>query len=274
MGSAIGRPIRLDSTTLKKEIGYYASILVEIDLANDIPNKVVVESKYCKFEQEIRISRMPKFCNQCKIVGHLVTECRVARKDHVDKNKSTPRASNDTLNGKVDELNKIYTNNNIPNSNENNFTGVLESPMEFPALSVENLIDVGNCGNGNVSELVLLVNPEISTSTTTEVVSAQVLSKINSGGVNLEGWKEVSGTISSNINPVSAKSFASPSKFQALIDVAQKQDQIFSTLISKPIKGKGIKGVPNVTTRKQAHTSVKSHSGMGSSDTSQTNQSQ
>ncbi|XP_026419633.1 uncharacterized protein LOC113315587 [Papaver somniferum] len=30
MGRAIGRPIQIDSTTLKREIGYYASILVEV----------------------------------------------------------------------------------------------------------------------------------------------------------------------------------------------------------------------------------------------------
>ncbi|XP_026458459.1 uncharacterized protein LOC113358966 [Papaver somniferum] len=80
MGREIGRPIRVDPTTLKQEIGYYASILVEIDLSNEIPNKLVVESKYCKFEQDIRTSKLPKFCSKCKIVGHLVTECRVARK--------------------------------------------------------------------------------------------------------------------------------------------------------------------------------------------------
>ncbi|XP_026384019.1 uncharacterized protein LOC113279544 [Papaver somniferum] len=88
MGREIGRPIHVDATTLKKEIGYYASILVEIDLANVIPNKVVFESKYCNFEQETRVSKFPKFCSQCKIVGHLVTECRVARKEHQQRGKN------------------------------------------------------------------------------------------------------------------------------------------------------------------------------------------
>ncbi|XP_026435840.1 uncharacterized protein LOC113333631 [Papaver somniferum] len=80
MGNAIGRPIRIDEITLQKEIGYYASILVEVDLTNVVPNKVWVESKYGKFEQEVRASKIPKFCIHCKTIGHNVAECRTYRK--------------------------------------------------------------------------------------------------------------------------------------------------------------------------------------------------
>ncbi|XP_026398911.1 uncharacterized protein LOC113294750 [Papaver somniferum] len=66
MGRSFGRPIRVDETILKKQAGFYANILVEIDLAKVIPNKVGMESKYGKFEQEIRFSNLPKFCNHCQ----------------------------------------------------------------------------------------------------------------------------------------------------------------------------------------------------------------
>lgn len=50
--------------------------------------------------------------------------------------------------------------------------------------------------------------------------------------------------------------------------------RFFSKVISKPIKGKATKGIPNVVTRKKAHTSVKSNAGVGSSNTFHINQSQ
>ncbi|XP_026378725.1 uncharacterized protein LOC113273179 [Papaver somniferum] len=75
----LGRAIKVDEVTLKKEIGYYASVLVEVDFAKFIPAKVIVEYKYGKFEQAIQISKKPKFCNHCSIVGHLTTECRAKR---------------------------------------------------------------------------------------------------------------------------------------------------------------------------------------------------
>ncbi|XP_026428911.1 uncharacterized protein LOC113324841 [Papaver somniferum] len=50
LGDTFGRAIKVDETTLKKEVGYYASVLVEVDLANNIPNHVLVKSKLQKKE--------------------------------------------------------------------------------------------------------------------------------------------------------------------------------------------------------------------------------
>lgn len=41
----VGRPIKDDEITLKREVGYYASVLVEVDLAKNIPNHVSVKTK-------------------------------------------------------------------------------------------------------------------------------------------------------------------------------------------------------------------------------------
>ncbi|XP_026430948.1 uncharacterized protein LOC113328071 [Papaver somniferum] len=81
MGDAIGRAIKVGDTTLKREVGYYASVLVEVDLEINVPHQIVVNSKYGSFEQEVQIPKLPKFCSHCKVVGHLVTECRVLRKE-------------------------------------------------------------------------------------------------------------------------------------------------------------------------------------------------
>ncbi|XP_026399644.1 uncharacterized protein LOC113295530 [Papaver somniferum] len=83
MGNKLGRAIKVDEITLKREIGYYASVLV--DFAKYIPSKVVVEYKYGKFKQAVQILKKPKFCNHCLIVGHLTVECRIRRSECSEK---------------------------------------------------------------------------------------------------------------------------------------------------------------------------------------------
>ncbi|XP_026459205.1 uncharacterized protein LOC113359831 [Papaver somniferum] len=81
MGKALGRSIKVDETTLKKEEGFYASVLVVMDLSKAIPSKIWVESKYGGFEQTIQIPKLPKYCNHCKILGHYVAECKAKRQE-------------------------------------------------------------------------------------------------------------------------------------------------------------------------------------------------
>ncbi|XP_026410376.1 uncharacterized protein LOC113305570 [Papaver somniferum] len=81
MGNALGRSIKVDETTVKREIGYYASVLVEMDMSKYIPRKIWVESMYGSFEQRVHIPKVPKFCIHCQVVGHSVTECRSKKKN-------------------------------------------------------------------------------------------------------------------------------------------------------------------------------------------------
>ncbi|XP_026452130.1 uncharacterized protein LOC113352532 [Papaver somniferum] len=164
-----------------------------------------------------------------------------------------------------------------PSTKEKGFTGLLESPNDFPSLSVDKIIDVG-ASVPALNTIIELSSSEQTTkqvhnisdannNTTNEILSAQVLSNINTEVATSEGWKEVTGTNTKgrtvNHIPNSGKGFASPSKFQALIEVAEKHDHIFSKVISKPVKGKNAKDAPNVITRKQASFSVKSNVSMG-----------
>ncbi|XP_026400175.1 uncharacterized protein LOC113296052 [Papaver somniferum] len=82
MGNKVGRAIKVDENTLKRENGFYASVLVEVDLEKSIPSKISIESKYGKFEQSLQIPKLPKFCNHYTTIGHLVAECRMKRKEH------------------------------------------------------------------------------------------------------------------------------------------------------------------------------------------------
>ncbi|XP_026396235.1 uncharacterized protein LOC113290860 [Papaver somniferum] len=71
------------------EIGYYASVLVGIDLAKYIPSKIWVTSKYGRFEQALQIPKLPKLCNHCQALGHYVAECRNKRKETTDPTSVT-----------------------------------------------------------------------------------------------------------------------------------------------------------------------------------------
>ncbi|XP_026417562.1 uncharacterized protein LOC113313052 [Papaver somniferum] len=84
----IGTPIKIDAATAKCEVGYYANVLVEVDFAQSNPNKIWMGTKLGGFFQDILIPDCPKFCSTCKIIGQLVTECRVEKKQDFSYSKS------------------------------------------------------------------------------------------------------------------------------------------------------------------------------------------
>ncbi|KAF9621421.1 hypothetical protein IFM89_021460 [Coptis chinensis] len=85
LGKAIGSPIGVDKHTLQRDFGYFASVLVDIDLSKPVPNQILVKKEEGKtFFQEVELVKMPKFCRHYKLVGHFVTEFNWA--DLVDEN--------------------------------------------------------------------------------------------------------------------------------------------------------------------------------------------
>ncbi|XP_026383877.1 uncharacterized protein LOC113279402 [Papaver somniferum] len=83
-----GNPVKLDAATEKCEVGYYSNVLVDVDFAKHIPNKIWIGTKFGGFFQNISIPDCPKFCHTCKILSHLITECRVEK----SKNHTTGEA--------------------------------------------------------------------------------------------------------------------------------------------------------------------------------------
>ncbi|XP_026459817.1 uncharacterized protein LOC113360529 [Papaver somniferum] len=71
---AIGTPVKVDEVTLNYENGLYARVLVDIDLAQKIPNKLWIKNKYGGFMQNVLLTKLPKFCPNCKIIGHTQPE--------------------------------------------------------------------------------------------------------------------------------------------------------------------------------------------------------
>ncbi|KAF6156530.1 hypothetical protein GIB67_011331 [Kingdonia uniflora] len=61
------------------EFGYFAKVLVDINLAEPIPSKILVEVEDGDFWQRVELGATPKFCSHCKIIGHTFAECRVIK---------------------------------------------------------------------------------------------------------------------------------------------------------------------------------------------------
>ncbi|XP_026459854.1 uncharacterized protein LOC113360570 [Papaver somniferum] len=76
ISSVLGTPVKVDEVTLNYENGLYARVLVQIDLAKKIPSKIWIKTKYGGFMQNVLLTKLPKFCPNCKIVGHTQPECR------------------------------------------------------------------------------------------------------------------------------------------------------------------------------------------------------
>ncbi|XP_026378363.1 uncharacterized protein LOC113272781 [Papaver somniferum] len=103
---AIGNPIKVDAATLNYQSGYYAKVLIKIDLAKNIPNKLWIVTGYGAFSQGVTLTNLPKFCHKCKIVGHQISECRINKQDFATDGQSsnstpTKNTHNDTSTPKM-----------------------------------------------------------------------------------------------------------------------------------------------------------------------------
>ncbi|XP_026455748.1 uncharacterized protein LOC113356753 [Papaver somniferum] len=76
IGKAVGNPIVVDQRTLNLEFGSYASVLVDVDFAKHISDRILLTAGGRTFWQYVEIPKHPKFCLHCNIIGHNESECR------------------------------------------------------------------------------------------------------------------------------------------------------------------------------------------------------
>ncbi|KAF9619827.1 hypothetical protein IFM89_009578, partial [Coptis chinensis] len=96
----LGNPVGVDKHTLKQDFGFFALVLVEIDLATPIHGKILVEEGEGKsFFQEVEVDKLPKFCPHYKVVGHIMAECTAMRRirDRENTVRNTASKPNDQL---------------------------------------------------------------------------------------------------------------------------------------------------------------------------------
>jgi hypothetical protein len=71
MASALGRPIKVDTNTLKIERGKFARVCVEIDLTMPVVGKIWVNGHWYKVQYEV----LHLICTSCGCYGHLGRNC-------------------------------------------------------------------------------------------------------------------------------------------------------------------------------------------------------
>ncbi|KAK9266738.1 hypothetical protein L1049_027276 [Liquidambar formosana] len=76
----IGTPLKIDDATRMRKFGYYARVLVDIDLSNPLLDTLWVERQDYGFNVDLFYENLPHFCACCKSIGHLAANCRIARK--------------------------------------------------------------------------------------------------------------------------------------------------------------------------------------------------
>lgn len=88
ISSGLGVPLYADECTTKVERISFARVLVEMDVARELPKKLKVEDPHGRvFEQAVQYEWIPEYCTKCMQVGH---QCN---KEEGNKPKVAPRWS-------------------------------------------------------------------------------------------------------------------------------------------------------------------------------------
>ncbi|XP_008350100.2 uncharacterized protein [Malus domestica] len=80
----VGTPLQLDHATREKLYGYYARILVDVDLSADLPSTIMVEREQHGFSVDIIYENLPPTCGHCGVIGHNTNKCRHLKGNHSD----------------------------------------------------------------------------------------------------------------------------------------------------------------------------------------------
>jgi len=59
-------PLSSDDFTMNKSIGFFARVLVNIDMLSILPNQILVERPSFNFITNIEFEKLPLFCSSCK----------------------------------------------------------------------------------------------------------------------------------------------------------------------------------------------------------------
>ncbi|KAL6205978.1 hypothetical protein ACLB2K_023229 [Fragaria x ananassa] len=74
----VGTPLQIDKATKERQFGYYARVLVDVNIAGDLPSSLMVERETHCFPIEIMYENM---CTHCSMVGHMADRCRQLQGD-------------------------------------------------------------------------------------------------------------------------------------------------------------------------------------------------
>jgi hypothetical protein len=76
IASGLGTPLSLDTATQQRTFGHFARVLVDINLAEELHYRILVEREGYAFFADVDYENLPYFCEHCCCVGHSITQCR------------------------------------------------------------------------------------------------------------------------------------------------------------------------------------------------------
>jgi hypothetical protein len=87
----IGKPIHYNIPPTTMSRLFYARILVEVDLLQELPYAVqVVLPNGTPLSQQVTYESLPRFCTRCRVIGHSANSC-----NRGPKQKKRPHVSED-----------------------------------------------------------------------------------------------------------------------------------------------------------------------------------
>ncbi|KAF9624236.1 hypothetical protein IFM89_008971 [Coptis chinensis] len=137
----------------------------------------VVETGY-EFWQEIRLGKMPKFCNHCKIIGHMISECRKVTGQNTTSDKGKEKVvepslsksqrrrvkrrareaenSRDTPSAEAEHGDVVHTVEVMPVQTEENSPGHVDQYREPTTQFSNAMVQFDHDESAAVQELVML----------------------------------------------------------------------------------------------------------------------
>lgn len=71
----MGFPLLIDQATIMREVGHFARVLVNIDLAQTLPSYVLLDTDDGSIDLSVSYEHMLEFCTACNTIGHGISTC-------------------------------------------------------------------------------------------------------------------------------------------------------------------------------------------------------
>ncbi|CAN6683166.1 unnamed protein product [Malus baccata var. baccata] len=200
----VGTPLQLDSATRERQYGYYARILVDVNLTGDLPTSLMVERESHGFPVEVVYENLPPKCSHCGLIGHLANSCRQLKQMSRGRSRSRTRkggniGDNKTGDHSRSQLHMEYRPKIGTTIPVNVFCG---SHASEPLQQVDQLLPAGieAVDDGNDESLNKAFEPVVDEALGT-IAQAVNNSEFEEHGIQSPGISHISNSMTGSLSP-------------------------------------------------------------------------
>ncbi|TQD72519.1 hypothetical protein C1H46_041926 [Malus baccata] len=200
----VGTPLQLDSATRERQYGYYARILVDVNLAGDLPTSLMVERESHGFPVEVVYENLPPKCSHCGLIGHLANSCRQLKQMSRGRSRSRTRKGGNMGDNKTEDhsrsqLHMEYRPKIDTTIPVNVFCG---SHASEPFQQVDQLLPAGieAVDDGNDESLNKALEPVVDEALGT-IAQAVNNSEFEEHGIQSPGISHISNSMTGSLSP-------------------------------------------------------------------------